>query len=91
MVVTASHPPLGLVLRWIPRHRKAPAELFPSPRPHMGAALEGFAAALERFEAALSRDPGRRAGHPAFGELTLVQWRRLHVLHFDHHLRQFGV
>jgi hypothetical protein len=29
--------------------------------------------------------------HPFFGEMTLSEWDRLHVMHLDHHLKQFGV
>jgi hypothetical protein len=37
-------------------------------------------------EAGLSKQP-----HPFFGKLTPSEWSRLHYLHVDHHLRQFGV
>ena len=29
--------------------------------------------------------------HPFFGEMTLQDWDKLHVMHLDHHLKQFGV
>jgi hypothetical protein len=29
--------------------------------------------------------------HPAFGKMSVSQWRRLVYLHIDHHLKQFGV
>ena len=29
--------------------------------------------------------------HPVLGELGIDGWSRLHVFHFDHHLKQFGV
>ena len=29
--------------------------------------------------------------HPAFGHVGIDGWSKLHVAHFDHHLRQFGV
>jgi len=35
-------------------------------------------------------EPSRRVRHPFFGMLTLRQWQRMHALHMDHHLRQFG-
>ena len=31
------------------------------------------------------------AHHPIFGRLTTAEWQRWGYLHFDHHLRQFGV
>lgn len=32
-----------------------------------------------------------QAMHPFFGPLTVNEWRRFHVAHFKHHLKQFGV
>ncbi len=29
--------------------------------------------------------------HPAFGDIGVDGWDRLHVLHFEHHFKQFGV
>lgn len=29
--------------------------------------------------------------HPFFGEMTYKEWDRLHVMHLEHHLKQFGV
>ena len=29
--------------------------------------------------------------HPFFGKLTPLEWERLTLVHFDHHLRQYGV
>ena len=29
--------------------------------------------------------------HPFFGEMTLNEWDKLHVMHLNHHLNQFGV
>jgi hypothetical protein len=29
--------------------------------------------------------------HPFFGEMTHKEWDRLHVMHLDHHMKQFGV
>ena len=29
--------------------------------------------------------------HPFFGELTYAEWSKMHTMHLDHHLRQFGV
>lgn len=29
--------------------------------------------------------------HPFFGPLTTAEWSRLHRIHFEHHLRQFGI
>lgn len=29
--------------------------------------------------------------HPFFGEMTYEEWSKMHTMHLDHHLRQFGV
>ena len=29
--------------------------------------------------------------HPFFGEMTHEEWDKLHVMHLEHHLKQFGV
>ncbi|MBN8642264.1 MAG: DUF1569 domain-containing protein [Flavobacteriales bacterium] len=29
--------------------------------------------------------------HPFFGEMSYDEWDKLHFMHLDHHLRQFGV
>nr|WP_294777245.1 DUF1569 domain-containing protein [uncultured Flavobacterium sp.] len=29
--------------------------------------------------------------HPFFGEMTYDEWSKMHTMHLDHHLRQFGV
>ncbi len=29
--------------------------------------------------------------HPFFGDMSYEEWDRLHAMHLDHHLRQFGV
>lgn len=29
--------------------------------------------------------------HPFFGEMTHDEWSKLHTMHLEHHLRQFGV
>jgi hypothetical protein len=31
------------------------------------------------------------AVHPILGKMTEREWQRFEYLHFDHHLRQFGV
>jgi hypothetical protein len=31
------------------------------------------------------------AGHPVFGDIGVDGWARMHVRHFEHHLKQFGL
>lgn len=50
-----------------------------------------FLGATERYLKALEETPEKKERHPIFGSLNLRQWSRLHGLHLNHHLRQFGV
>ena len=47
--------------------------------------------ALLKVARAASGDVPAPASHPYFGPLTLDQWKRFHVRHIGHHLRQFGI
>ena len=37
------------------------------------------------------KDAIKTTNHPFFGELTYDEWSKMHTMHLDHHLRQFGV
>jgi len=50
--------------------------------------LEDLRRALDRTKETDLRPSGP---HPYFGALTSDEWKRLHVKHIAHHLRQFGV
>lgn len=39
----------------------------------------------------LGKDGINTTNHPFFGELTYDEWSKMHTMHLDHHLRQFGV
>lgn len=51
--------------------------------------LETLQAILEEYLSLVQADELQPAPHPAFGHLGIDGWDRFHVLHFDHHLRQF--
>lgn len=53
--------------------------------------LETLHALLEEYVNLVQADELRPAPHPAFGPMSVDDWDRLHVLHFEHHLRQFGL
>ena len=53
--------------------------------------LETLHALLEEYVSLVQADELRPAEHPAFGPMSVDDWDRLHVLHFEHHLRQFGL
>lgn len=46
---------------------------------------------MEAFAAALEAHPEQTAVHGLFGEIPLRRWARVHGVHMNHHLRQFGV
>ncbi|HRK36636.1 MAG TPA: DUF1569 domain-containing protein [Candidatus Hydrogenedentes bacterium] len=48
-------------------------------------------ALLESYLAAVQSGELNPPDHPMFGNIGVDGWAKLHVLHFDHHLRQFGV
>ncbi len=53
--------------------------------------LETLHALLEEYCNLVQADELRPALHPVFGDIGVDGWDRLHVRHFEHHLKQFGV
>lgn len=53
--------------------------------------IETLANLLDEYITLVQADELRTAMHPVFGDIGIEGWDRLHVLHFEHHLRQFGV
>lgn len=47
-------------------------------------------AAMRRFVARAAEAPERRVLEPMLGRVSLRKWRRIHGIHIDYHLRQFG-
>ena len=45
---------------------------------------------MRRFVEKAESDPGHVVLEPMLGHITLKQWQRVHGLHVDYHLRQFG-
>lgn len=77
--------------RWPKGMVKAPRFLFPEPEGDLAAERESLMRNLRRFAEALERNPSKKALNPLQGQITLRRWSRIHGLHLDHHLRQFGV
>jgi hypothetical protein len=53
--------------------------------------LETLQAVLEEYLNLVQADELVPYPHVYFGELGVDGWAHLHVVHFEHHLRQFGV
>lgn len=47
-------------------------------------------AAMRRFVDRAEEDPERLVLEPMLGRVALRKWRRIHGVHTDYHLRQFG-
>lgn len=85
----------NLVLRmeWFPSGGKAPAVALPSAAPDPPVLERRLRAAVARFDR-LAADllPARAhdlfVGHHIFGDLTLPEWLRFHVVHTRHHAKQ---
>ena len=82
-----------LVLRGIvkiPRNVKAATPSGPvTPPGH--ADVETLHAVLEDYLGLVQAGEFDPKPHPYFGQVGIDGWDRLHVLHFEHHLRQFNV
>ena len=85
----------AFAFRWFtnwPKGRlKAPAYTVPPPQGDVDAERAALVDRMWRFVDLLEREPDRRAMSPGLGAIPLTKWSRVHGVHFDHHLRQFGV
>ena len=77
----------------MPGRRKAPAMVEPRGLPteqvrnEIGVKLVAMDAIIAQCEARFGRDVKLR-NHPFLGPLSAPQWRRLHLVHGRHHLKQ---
>lgn len=53
--------------------------------------LETLHAVLEEYLQLVQADELTPPPHPLFGDLGVDGWAKMHLRHFEHHLRQFGV
>jgi len=70
---------------------KAPPPFFPAPEGDVNAEREVCIAALHRFVDTLNVHPEQTGYSPLLGTIPLRKWSRVHGVHLDHHLRQYGV
>jgi hypothetical protein len=81
--------------RWFttwPKGRfKGPAYTCPPPQGDFEVERAAIVDGMWRFVDLLEREPDRVAVNPGLGPLALTKWSRVHGVHLDHHLRQFGV
>ena len=70
---------------------KAPATLTPEPAASFEESRGALLVQLSAFVQAVEADPGRRTLDAWLGMITLRDWGRVHGVHLDHHLGQFGL
>ncbi len=74
----------------IPKNLQAPKPLSP-PRKTSLCDVETFHGLLEEYLSLVQAGELEPPPHPFFGAIGVDGWARMHVLHFEHHMRQFGV
>jgi hypothetical protein len=88
-----------LRLGWLPRRRKAPAITIPNPDAPPAAgdqlrvALANALAAVDTrilIAEQLFGSHRRSVRHMILGPMSLAQWRRFHLVHGRHHIRQIA-
>ncbi len=74
----------------IPKNVKMPATMFRATQQEQGD-IESFHALLLDYLNLVQADEFVPAPHPLFGDLGVDGWEQIHIRHFEHHLKQFGV
>jgi len=69
----------------------APANFLPAAQDDLDAARTTCIEAIDRFVHQLESQPEQIGFSPLLGNIPLRKWARVHGVHMDHHLRQFGV
>jgi hypothetical protein len=76
---------------WPKGRPKGPAYLCPPAQGEFESERAAVVDRMWRFVDLLEREPDRCAVNPGLGPIALTTWSRVHGVHLDHHLRQFGV
>ena len=69
---------------------KGPPFITPEPKGAFAAEQAELLKRMDQFVGDLEREPMRLAVNPGLGPIPLSKWSRVHGVHMDHHLRQFG-
>lgn len=75
----------------VPKNVKVPAPEGAERLPTPSADLETLQAVIEDYLAVAQTGDVAAPPHPLFGDIGADGWARFHCVHFDHHLKQFGV
>ena len=76
---------------WPKGKLEAPPAFFPAAQDDLTGARRACTEAIDRFVQQLEATPEQRGFSPLLGHIPLRKWARVHGVHMDHHLRQFGV
>jgi hypothetical protein len=77
---------LGGIIK-IPKGQKGPA-MYDTAAP--SATTQELVAELDAFLSASQKSGFAPPAHPYFGDIGARGWAQLHIVHLEHHLRQFG-
>ncbi|NLN91890.1 MAG: DUF1569 domain-containing protein [Candidatus Hydrogenedens sp.] len=79
-------------MRSLPKNMHLPAHLIRQGiRDRETGDLETLQALMEEYLNLVQADELEPAPHPCYGKMSIDEWDRFHVLHFEHHLKQFGI
>ena len=70
---------------------KAPESFMPDGEGDLEEERVRCTAALHRFLERLAAEPEKKSYSPLLGNIPLRRWARVHGVHLNHHLRQYGV
>ncbi len=73
----------------IPKNVKAPRPNSEAPLPTGD--VETLHATLEDYLSLAQTGDLHPSHHPVFGDIGVDGWAKMHVRHFEHHLKQFGL
>jgi hypothetical protein len=76
---------------WPKGRFRGPAYTCPPPQGDFDVERAAVVDRMWRFVDSLEREPDKNATNPGLGAIPLTKWSRVHGVHMDHHLRQFGV
>jgi len=77
--------------QWPEGKIKAPESFMPNGDGDLEEERARCIAALHRFVDRLTTDPVQKGYSPLLGNIPLRRWARVHGVHLNHHLRQYGV
>lgn len=75
----------------IPKNLRAADAFVAETTEPLEAERESLQAVIEEYLDAVQTGEMEPAAHPFFGPIGIDAWSKMHVQHFEHHLKQFGL